>query len=108
MGHIVAFKPQSGPWTPRERSILADVKRALEQLGMMTDCQHGASDSNTPWTAFYTIDRGSFVAHVARYERGYVLLWPDHSSILVQEMDSLLEAVRSSAIQHALVMSGSD
>jgi hypothetical protein len=108
MGRVIAFKPQSGPWTPWERSILGEIQRTFAQQGLMTDCEHGLSDSNTPWTAFYTVNRGSFVAHVARHERGYVLLWPDRTSIRMQEMERLVETVRSSATQHAWVMSGTD
>ena len=108
MGHVVAFKPHSGPWTPWERSVLAEVQRAFAQHGRMTDCQHGLSDSNTPWAAFYTANRGSFVAHVARYRRSYVLTWPDRTSMRVEEMDKLVEAVHGSATQHAWAMSGTD
>src|SRR4051812_16260912 len=105
MGRVIIFKAQDGPWTPWERSVLGGMQRAFAQQGVMTDCQHGMSDNHTPWTAFYTVNTHSFVAHVARHERGYVLLWPDRTSIRVEEMEQLVEAVRSSAIQHAWVMS---
>jgi hypothetical protein len=97
MGHIVTFNAESGPWASWERSVLGEMQRAFEEQGLRIDCEHGLSETGTPWTAFYELDYGDFVAHVARHGRGYVLLWPDDTSVRVAEMEKLIQIVRSSA-----------
>ena len=97
MGHILSLCGQSGPWAAWEHAILGEMQRAFEQEGLMTNCEHGVSDAGTPWTAFYEQDCGEFVAHIARHKRGYVLLWPDQTSVHVTEMAKLVQVVRSSA-----------
>ena len=97
MGHVLSLSEHSGPWAPWERAVLGEMQRAFEQQGLTTDCEHGVSDDGTPWTVFYELDYGEFVAHVARHGRGYVLLWPDQTSVRVIEMEKLVQVVRSSA-----------
>ena len=96
MGHVVSFSESRRPWARWERAVLGQLQIAFEQQGLKVDCEHGVSDNGTPWTVFYGIETGDFVAHVARHGRGYVLLWPDQSSVRVAEMEKLVPIVRSS------------
>jgi hypothetical protein len=97
MGHVISFSAPTGPWAPSERAVLGEMQHAFEQQGLRTDCEHGISDTGTPWTAFYELDGGEFVAHVARHGRGYILLWPDQTSVRVTAMEKLVQVIRSSA-----------
>jgi hypothetical protein len=70
-------------------AVPGEMQRAFEQ--------HGVSDDGTPWTAFYELDHGEFVVHIARHGRGYVLLWPDQTSVPLFQMEKLVQLDCSSA-----------
>ena len=92
---------KSGPWAPYERAVLAAIQREFSVQGIETDCQHGRAEDGTPWTAYYAVSSGHFVAHVGRQGRNYILMWPDHTSMLVHDMEQLLSIVRRAAYHHA-------
>jgi hypothetical protein len=105
MGVLVQF-PARGPWNESERKVLAELQRIFRQKGVHTDCEHGRADDGTPWTAFYDIKNGSFVAHIARHGHNYVLLWPDRTAVRVLQMTQLADAVTGDASAHLPMLRG--
>ena len=101
MGSVINLHAGIGPWTPYERAVLAAIQREFSAQGIETDCEHGRAEDGTPWTAYYAVSSGHFVAHVARQGRGYILMWPDHTSVQCRDMEQL-SIVRRAAYHHAL------
>jgi hypothetical protein len=102
MGSIVNLHTDRGPWAPYERAVLAAIQREFSAQGIKTDCEHGRAEDGTPWTVFYAVGSGHSVAHVAREGRGYILVWPDHTTVQVRDMDQLACIVRRQLYPHAL------
>ena len=105
MGSLVNLHTDSGPWAPYERAVLGAMQREFLALGIETDCEHGRAENGTPWTAFHIIGSGHFVAHVARQGRDYVLVWSDHTSVQVRDMQQLVSLVHRAGYHYALVSS---
>jgi hypothetical protein len=105
MGSVVNLHSGSGPWSPYEGAVLGAIQREFSVQGIETDCEHGRADDGTPWTAFYAVNTGHFVAHVARQGRNYILLWSDHSSVQCHDMEQLVSIVRRCA-DHCVRRSG--
>ena len=101
MGKVVNLHTDSGPWAPYERAVLGAMQREFLALGIETDCEHGRAEDGTPWTAFYAISSGYFIAHVARQGRDYVLMWSDHTSVQVRDMQQLVSLVRRAGYHYA-------
>jgi hypothetical protein len=101
MGRVVNLHSDSGPWAPYESAVLSAIQREFSAQGIETDCEHGRAEDGTPWTAFYVVNSGLFVAHVARQGRNYVLMWSDHTSVQVRDMEQLVNIVCRSAYHHA-------
>jgi hypothetical protein len=102
MGSVIHLHTDSGPWAPYERAVLSAIEREFSAQGIKTDCEHGRAEDGTPWTAFYVIGSGHFVAHVARQARNYILVWADHTSVQVRDMSQLVSIVRRQLYPHAL------
>jgi hypothetical protein len=103
MGKVVNLHNDSGPWAPYERAVLGDIHREFSSQGIETDCEHGRAEDGTPWTTFYAIGSEHSVAHVARQGRGYILVWPDHTSVQVCDMEQLVSIVRREAYHQVLL-----
>jgi hypothetical protein len=102
MGSVVNLHTDRGPWALYERAVLGAIQREFSAQGIETDCEHGRAEDGTPWTAFYTIGSGQFVVHVARKGRNYILIWVDHTSVQVCDMDQLVCIVRRQLYPYAL------
>ena len=103
MGSVINLQADVGPWAPYERAVLVAVRREFSTQGIETDCEDGRAEDGTPWTAFYAVGSGHFVAHVARQGRNYILMWPDHTSVQTRDMEQLVSVVRRAAYHHAQI-----
>jgi hypothetical protein len=102
MATIIALPPRGLPWSPREWSVLTDIRCAFDERELPTNCEHGTTDEGDPWTAFHEAQQGSLVATIAKDGRTYVFVWADQSSACALDMSNVVEVVRRSIAQHAL------
>jgi hypothetical protein len=102
MGSVINLHGDVGPWTPYERADLAAIQREFSTQGIETDCEHARAEDGTPWTAYYAVSSGHFVAHVARQGRAYILVWPDQTSVRVRDKEQLVSVVSRAAHHHVL------
>lgn len=101
MGELLQFPQRSPTWMRQERQALIEIRRALTERGFDCGTIDGVSDQREPWTIFYSVSRGSFVAQVTRHKSGYVLLWRDRSALKAAELYGLIDQVRAGDPAHA-------
>jgi hypothetical protein len=101
MGSVINLHGDVGPWGPYERAVLVAIRREFSAQGIESEWEDGRAEDGTPWTAFYAVGSGHFVAHVARQGRNYILMWPDHTSVQTRDMEQLVSVVRRAAYYHA-------
>ena len=87
-------------WTPSEQAMLADMRHALLRQGLATGCEHGETDEGEPWTVIYRSRDDIMVAHIARIERRYVVLWPDGASATATDTGRMTSLLQANWIRH--------
>ena len=75
--NILHMAERTGPWDKREQETLARIHDACVNNGMPIEIENGISDEGAPWATFYDQRDGSFVAHITRDKRRYVLICSD-------------------------------
>jgi hypothetical protein len=65
MGSVINLHGDLGPWGPYERAVLVAIRREFSTQGIESEWEDGRAEDGTPWTAFYAVGSGHFVAHVA-------------------------------------------
>lgn len=90
----------SKKWTRSEQAMLADMQQALLLQGLVTSCEHGETDQGEPWTVIFRSSDDAMVAHVARIDGRYVLLWPDGASATAAETARMTKLLQSNWVRH--------
>ena len=101
MGSAKSAAPTSkSAWTSIERSMLTDIRHTLHQQGLVTESEDGETDEGDPWAVLYRVKDGVMVAHIARFDGQYVLLWPDQASQTARSPEQIATLLQSGWVDH--------
>lgn len=101
MGTIISLPSRGQPWSPNERAILGQIHDALGGERIETEREHGITDEGDPWTVFFEVHEGDFVAHVARIGLTYLFIWADGTSVCASNLQRFVVVARRGSL-HAL------
>ncbi len=95
-----SVKSATSTWTSTERSMLADIRRTLLQQGLVTESEDGETDEGEPWAVLCRAKDGAMVAHIARLDGQYVLLWPDEASQTANNPEQITLLLQAGWVDH--------